>query len=44
MKDNGSIDRDMNDTLQNGDVISGIGLQNIHTLPQANILSKLNYE
>ena len=36
MNDNYSIDTDMNDTVYNGDVSSGIGLLNIHTFPQAN--------
>ena len=34
MNDHDSIDTDMNDTEQNGDVSSGIGLLKIHTLPQ----------
>ena len=42
MKDNDRIDIYMNDTLQNGDTSSEIGLLNIHTLPQTNELSKLN--
>ena len=42
MKDNDSIDTDMNETLQNGDVSSGIGLIKIHYLPQANELRKTN--
>ena len=33
MNDNNSIDTDMNDTLQNGDISSGIGLLNGHTPP-----------
>ena len=42
MKDNDRIDKDMNETLQNGDVGSIIGLLNSHTLPQDNESSKLN--
>ena len=34
MKDNYSIYTDINDTLYNGYVSSGIVLLNIHTLPQ----------
>ena len=34
MNVNNSNDTYMNDTVQNGDVSSGIGLINIHTLPQ----------
>ena len=33
MNDNDTIDKYMNETLQNGDVTSGIGLLNRHTLP-----------
>ena len=32
--DNDSIDSNTYDTLNNGDVISGIGLLNSHTTPQ----------
>ena len=42
LKDNDRIDTDTNETLQNGDVISGIGLQKNHTLNQANKSSKPN--
>ena len=42
MNDNTRNDTDMNDTLQNGDLSSGIGLLNIHTLPQYNESSDLN--
>ena len=31
----------MNDTLQNGDVISGVGILNKHTIPQDNESSHL---
>ena len=34
MNYNDISDKDMNDHLQNGDVSSGIGLLNRHTLPQ----------
>ena len=36
MNDNDSIDTDMNDSLQNLDMSSWIGLLTIHTIPQAN--------
>ena len=36
------IDTDINETLHEGDVSSGIGLLNSHTLPQANKSSKAN--
>ena len=42
MNVNNSNDTYMNDTVQNGDVSSGIGLINIHTLPQDSELSTLN--
>ena len=42
MKDNDRTDTYMKVTLQNGDMSSGIGLLNIHTIPQANKASKLN--
>ena len=42
MNDNDRIDTNMNETLQNGYVSSGIGLLNIHTLLQANESSNLN--
>ena len=42
MNENGMIDTDMNETLKNRDVSSGIGLLNIHTLPQNNESSKLD--
>ena len=42
MNDNDSINKDMNNTLPNRDVSSGIGLLKIHTLPQGNESSKLN--
>ena len=42
MNDNDRIDIEMDDTLYNGDVSSGIGLLNRHTLPQDNKSSKLN--
>ena len=42
MKDNYRINTDMNETLQNGDVSSGIVLLNGHTLPQANKSIKLD--
>ena len=35
-------DTDMNDTLQNGDLISGIGLLNSHILPKDNSSGTLN--
>ena len=34
MNDDYRIDTDINKTLHNGDLISGIGLLNSHTLPQ----------
>ena len=42
MNDNDRIDTYMNDTLQNGDVSSVIGLLKSHTLTQAKKSSKLN--
>ena len=42
MNYNNGNDMDMNDNHQNGDVSSGIGLINSHTLPQCNKLSNLN--
>ena len=42
MNDNDRIDTDMNETLHNGYVSSGIGLLNSHTLPQDNESSKLD--
>ena len=42
MNDNDRIDTYMNETLQNENGSSGIGLLNIHTLPQDNVSSKLN--
>ena len=42
MNENDSIDTYTDETLQNGDVSSVIGLLNIHTLPQGNESSKLN--
>ena len=42
INDNDRIDSDMNKTLQNGDVSSGIGLLNSHNLPQDKKSSKLN--
>ena len=42
MNDNDIIDKYINATPQNGDISSGIGLLNIHTLPQYNEPSKLN--
>ena len=42
MNDNDIIDTDMNDTLQNVDVSSGIGLLKSHTLPQNKKSSKIN--
>ena len=42
MNYNGRIDTDINETLQNGDVISGIGLLNSHTLPQYEESNELN--
>ena len=42
MEDNDIIDTDMNATLWNGDVISGIGLTNIPNPPQDKKSSKLN--
>ena len=42
MKENDSIDTDMNETLQNGDVSSGTGLLNGHTIPQDIESIKLN--
>ena len=41
MKDNDRIFTYMNETLNNEDVSSGIGLLNSHTLPQDNISNKL---
>ena len=42
MNYNGRIDTDINETLQNGDVISGIGLLNSHTLPQYEESNEMN--
>ena len=42
MNYNDRYDTEMNYNLQNGDVSSGIGLTNSHTLPQCNKLSNLN--
>ena len=42
MNYNDSNDTDMNYNLHNGDVISGIGLINSHTIPKYNELSDLN--
>ena len=42
MNDNYRIDTDMNETLKNGYVSSGIGLLNSHTLYQDNESSKPN--
>ena len=42
MNDNNRIDTDMNDNLQNGDISSGSGLLNRHTLLQDNEQSKIN--
>ena len=39
---NGWDDRDKNTNLHNGDVSSGIGLLNLHTLPQYKKSSNLN--
>ena len=36
MNNNDRIDPDMNETLESGDVRSGIGLLNSHTTPQSN--------
>ena len=36
MNENDSIDKDTRETLHNGDVSRGIGLLNIHTIPQYN--------
>ena len=42
MKDNDIIDTYVNDTFQNGDISSGIGLLNSHIIIQANEPSKFN--
>ena len=42
MNDNNSIDKDMNETLQNGYISSGSVLLNRHTLLQDNEQSKIN--
>ena len=42
MNNNDRIDPDTNETLESGDVRSGIGLLNSHNTPQSNEWSKLN--